>query len=77
MTEIETRMVEYMRPLFGEFADSALEQQKAKLGLPERPEASEYMRLVEGIRAMCTQIAGASVAEKVYAGLMKIVTEAA
>ena len=77
MTEIENRMVEYMRPLFGEFASSALEQQKAKLGFSERPGAAEYLRLVEEIRAMCAQIAGTSVAEKVYAGLVKIVKEVA
>ena len=73
--EIETRMVEYMKPLFGEFAVTAFEQQKAKLGIGESMGAREYMRLVEEIRAMCNQIAGPAVADRVYRGLVAIVRE--
>lgn len=73
---LEDRIVECMRPLFGEFAVSALEQQKAKLGMGRgHLGAAEYERLASEIRAMCSQIAGPVVAERVYSGLLAIVKE--
>ena len=75
--ELETRIVEHMRPLFGEFAATALQQQKAKLGLAEQPGRDEYLQLVEEIRTMCDQVAGPAIAAKVYEGLVKIVKEGA
>ncbi len=75
--DIETQMVEHMRPLFGEFAATALEQQKAKLGLAGAVAAADYLRLAEEIRAMCREIAGPAVAERVYSGLLAILQEAA
>ena len=74
--DIETRIVEYMRPLFGEFAASAFEQQKVKVGIGSQPTRADYMRLAESIKAMCAHVAGDVVAAKVYAGLVTIVREA-
>jgi len=75
--DIEARIVEYMKPLFGEFAVSALQQQKAKVGLSESPSRVEYMRLVEAIRTMCAQVAGPVVAANMHAGLVTIIREVA
>lgn len=74
---LEARIVECMKPLFGEFAATALEQQKAKLGIGGRLGADECRRLVQGIRTMCSQVAGPAVADRVYRGLLAIVREAA
>lgn len=76
MIDIDARIVEYMKPLFGEFASSAYEQQKVKVGLGEQPSRADYMRLAEAIRSMCAQVAGPVVAGKVYAGLVTILREA-
>jgi hypothetical protein len=75
--DIETRMVESLRPLFGDFAASALEQQKAKLGIGASMDRAEYLRLIEAIKTMCRQIAGPSIADRVYQGLVAIVSEVA
>ena len=71
--DIDSKMAEYMKPLFGEYAAAALQQQKTKLGIQEGSGADDYMRLVDEIRTMCSQIAGTAVAEKVYKGLEEIV----
>ena len=73
--ELEKRIVDYMRPLFGEFAATAFAQQKAKLKLGDAAAPEEYLLLVEEIRTMCNQVAGPAVAEKIYTGLVAIVRE--
>ena len=75
--DIETRMVESLRPLFGDFAESALEQQKAKLGIGASMDRSAYLRLIEEIKRMCSQVAGPLIADRVYQGLVAIVREVA
>ena len=75
--DLETRLVESMRPLFGDFAESALQQQKVKLGLRETMGRTEYLRLVEGIKGMCASLAGPSIAERLYQGLVAIVKDGA
>ena len=70
---IDTEIVRSMRPLFGEFAVTAFEQQKAHVGLGAQPTQGDYMRLAEAIRSMCAQVAGDGVASKIYAGLLTIV----
>lgn len=71
--DLETRMVESLRPLFGDFAESALEQQKAKLGIGASMDRNAYLRLIEEIKRMCSQVAGPLIADKVYQGLVAIV----
>jgi len=75
--DLETRLVESMRPLFGDFAESALQQQKAKLGIRDSMDRGEYLRLIEEIKAMCSVIAGPSIADRLYQGLVAIVREGA
>ena len=74
--DLEVRMVECMKPLFGDYAETAFAQQKAKLGIsgPGRPD--DYVRLATEIKAMCDSIAGAGVAERVYEALLSAVQEA-
>jgi len=73
--DLEKRIVDCMRPLFGEFAATAFAQQKAKLKLGEGAAPEDYLPLVEEIRTMCDQVAGPAVAEKIYTGLVAIVRE--
>jgi hypothetical protein len=76
MPDLETKIVEYMRPLFGEFAATAFAQQKAKLGMGEHQlTAEQYLKLAEEIRSMCNQVAGPTIADRVYTGLVAIVRE--
>jgi hypothetical protein len=75
--DIDGRIVEYMKPMFGEFAGNAFQQQKVKIGIGDQATRADYMRLVESIRSMCAEVAGDIVAAKVYAGLVTIVREAA
>ena len=77
MPDLEAQIVDYMRPLFGEFAATAFAQQKAKLGMGEHQLTSDqYEALVEGIRTMCNQVACPTVADRVYTGLIALVREA-
>jgi hypothetical protein len=75
--DLDLRLVESMRPLFGDFAESALQQQKAKLGMRDAMGRSEYLRLIEAIKGMCTSIAGPTIADRLYQGLAAIVHEGA
>ena len=75
--ELESRLVESMRPLFGDFAESALQQQKAKLGIRHAAGRDEHIRLIEGIKTMCSTIAGPMIADRLYQGLVAIVREGA
>lgn len=75
--DIEDRMVESLRPLFGDFAESAVQQQKAKLGIGGAMDRNGYLRLIEEIKRMCSQVAGPLIADRVYQGLVAIVREGA
>lgn len=75
--DLETRILESLRPLFGDFAESAVKQQKAKLGIEGSMDRGEYLQLIEEIKAMCSQIAGPMIADRVYRGLVAIAKEGA
>ena len=72
--EVENKMMEFMKPLFGDMAQKTIDNQKAKLDL-EGGELSheEYMEIAESIRDLCRKMAGNAIADKIYGGLMEII----
>jgi hypothetical protein len=70
----EKKMMEFMRPLFGDMARKTIENQKEKLNLTKGELTYEqYVLIVESIRNLCFKMAGGAVAEKLRHGLMQIV----
>jgi hypothetical protein len=70
----EIKMMEFMRPLFGDMARKTIENQKEKLNLTKGELSYEqYVQIVESIRDLCFKMAGNAVAEKLRNGLMQIV----
>lgn len=72
MAEIETKMVECLRPLLGDMAAIALNIQKKKLGLSPPLDIEDYKKLAEGLRDMCEEMAGTIIANKIYETLLGV-----
>jgi hypothetical protein len=71
--EIESQMIEFMRPLFGDMAEKTMENQKRKLGLEEgKPSLEDYQKIAEAIRDLCRHMAGDAIAIKIYGGLLEL-----
>ena len=72
--EVENKMMEFMKPLFGDMAQKTIDNQKTKLDL-EGGDLSyeEYMKIAESIRDLCRKMAGNAIADKIYGGLMEII----
>ena len=73
--DIEAKMIEYMRPLFGDMAEKAIENQKCKLGVTKKPTKEDYRKIVEALRDLCKNMAGEQISDKIYAGLIEILDE--
>lgn len=71
-TNIESQMIDFMRPLFGDMAEKALENQKTKLGIKKKPNADDYKKIADAIRDLCKHMAGDAIADKIYGGLVDI-----
>ncbi len=72
---IETKMEEFMKPLFGDMAQKTIDNQKAKLELGEDINQEDYVAVAESIRDLCRKMAGNAIADKIYAGLVKILED--
>lgn len=73
MEELENKMVEFMRPLFGSMAERTIENQKAKLGIGEGDLShDDYVRVIEAIGDLCKHMAGDAIAGRIQAGLTEI-----
>ncbi len=71
--EIESQMIEFMRPLFGDMAEKAMENQKKKLGIDKtEPSLDDYKKIAEAIRDLCRHMAGDAIANKIYKGLIEL-----
>ena len=74
--DMESEMVRFMQPLFGEMADKTISIQKKKLGMEEKKLCYEdYARLIDAIRKLCKNMAGDTIASKIYEGLKDILEE--
>ncbi|MCK5309810.1 MAG: hypothetical protein KAJ64_04105 [Thermoplasmata archaeon] len=72
---IETKMEEFMKPLFGDMAQKTIDNQKAKLELGEEINRQDYKAVAESIRDLCKKMAGNAIANKIYDGLMEILED--
>ena len=70
--EVENKMMEFMKPLFGDMAQKTIDNQKAKLELGEEISHQDYIMIAESIRELCKKMAGNAIADKIYEGLMEI-----
>ena len=70
--EVENKMMEFMKPLFGDMAQKTIDNQKVKLELGEEISHQDYVKIAESIRELCKKMAGNAIADKIYEGLMEI-----
>jgi len=74
--ELDKKIEDYLRPLFGDMAPIALTTQKEKLSLNEEKMSKEsYFVVAENIKNMCTEMAGDLIADKIHSGLLDIINE--
>ena len=59
-------MMEFMRPMFGDMAGRAIENQKAKLKFTKGELSyDQYVKVVDSIRGLCAQMAGGPIADRI------------
>lgn len=73
--DIEIKMKEFMKPLFGDMAQKTIDNQKAKLELGEEIDRQDYIAVAQAIQDLCRKMAGSAVADKIYDGLMQILED--
>ena len=73
--DIESKMEEFMKPLFGDMAQKTIDNQKAKLELGEEINRQDYMAVAELIQDLSRKMAGNAIANKIYNGLMEILED--
>ena len=73
--DIETKMEEFMKPLFGDMAQKTIDNQKTKLELGEDINRQDYVAVAESIRDLCRKMAGNAIADKIYGGLIEILED--
>lgn len=73
--DIEIKMEEFMKPLFGDMAKKTIENQKAKLELGEEINRQDYVAVAESIQDLCRKMAGNAIADNIYNGLIEILEE--
>jgi hypothetical protein len=73
---VEEKMMEFMRPMFGDMARKTIETQKEKLGITKGELSyDQYLQVVESIRKLSMKMAGPGIAENIRKGLLKILDE--
>jgi hypothetical protein len=72
---MEEQLADFMKPLFGEMAEKAIQLQKERLGLKGEPTKDGYLEIVKSISSLCRTMAGDSIAHRMEEGLTKIVTQ--
>ena len=71
--ELENRMIEFMRPMFGDMAEKTIENQMNKLGVEREDLTKEdYLKVAQAISDLCSHMAGEAIARKIRNGLMEI-----
>jgi len=75
--ELEDKMVEFMRPMFGDMAERTIQKQMEKLQIM-RGDLSyeEYKKVADSISDLCRHMAGEAIARKIHDGLMDIIKTA-
>ncbi|MBA3045066.1 MAG: hypothetical protein KKH41_00320 [Candidatus Thermoplasmatota archaeon] len=73
---VEEKMMNFMKPMFGDMARKTIENQKEKLNLTRGELTYEqYAKIVDSIYTLCMKMAGAAIADKMRNGLLQILDE--
>ncbi len=71
--ELENRMIEFMRPMFGDMAEKTIENQMNKLDVERESLSKEdYLEVAQAISDLCSHMAGEAIAHKIHVGLIEI-----
>ena len=73
--DIDIKIEEFLKPLFGDMATMTIETQKAKLGVSKNLTQEQYMDLADEIKELCEEMAGSLMAQKIYEGLITLIKE--
>ena len=71
--EIEDKMEQYLKPLFGDMAPMTIQMQKDRLELQGELSKEDYAEIIKSIHHLCQEMAGDVIAEKIKMGLLEIV----
>ncbi len=72
---LDEKFEEFLKPLFGDMAQLTVEKQRNKLNLSVNLTKDQYLDLAEEIKELCEDMAGALIAQKIYEGLVTIITD--
>ena len=75
--DIDAKLEEFLKPLFGDMATLTIENQKKSLGFSGEMSEDQYLDLAEEIKDLCEGMAGSLIAQKIYEGLVSIIEEEA
>ena len=74
--DVDAKLADYMKPLFGEMAENTVQIHKERLGLRGELDRDNYLSVVKSIGSLCRTMAGESIARKMEEGLTRIVEQA-
>ena len=71
--ELENKMIEFMRPMFGDMAEKTIENQMNKLGVErESLTREDSIEVAQALSDLCSHMAGEAIAHKIHIGLIEI-----
>ena len=74
--DLDNKMVDYMKPLFGEMAARTIQIHKERLGFKGELNRDNYISVVKSIASLCRTMAGDAIARRMEEGLTRIVEQA-
>ena len=73
---VDAKLADYIKPLFGEMAESTVQLHKERLGLKGELNRDNYISVVKSIASLCRTMAGEAMARRMEEGLTRIVEQA-
>ncbi|MFH0816846.1 MAG: hypothetical protein V1934_08560 [Methanobacteriota archaeon] len=73
---VDAKLADYMKPLFGEMAERTVQLHKERLGLRGELSRDNYISIVKSISSLCRTMAGEAMARRMEEGLTRIVEQA-
>ena len=74
--DVDSKLADYLKPLFGEMAESTVQLHKERLGLKGELSRDNYLSVVKSIGSLCRTMAGEAMARRMEEGLTRIVEQA-
>ena len=72
---LDDKFEEFLKPLFGDMAKLTVDKQREKLQFDGELSKDQYLDLAEEIKVLCEDMAGNLIAQKIYEGLVTIITD--